>query len=124
MQFIKKFWGQLEIPDLESRDTGEVIDEDDKISKIDRLIKFCLSFDPNDSKFRKVRSRALSVLFKIHFLSSTSTENSKSTMKTLVLNLISDQDKHIRLKVIQKITRHYSVASNKPKQQINGLESI
>ena len=55
LQFIKKFWGQLEIPDLESRDTGEIIDEDDKISKIDNLIKFCLSFDPNDSKFRKIR---------------------------------------------------------------------
>ena len=111
LRFLGKLWSLLEIPD-----TGEMLDEDSKVEKINALIIYCLSLDPNDTKLRGIRIRALSVLLKTHYLSDDSSVKSKELMNTLVQNLMNDQDKNVRLKVIQKITKHFqnSTKTTKP----------
>jgi hypothetical protein len=56
---------------------------------------FCLAMDPNTSQLRKIRSKALSLLL--------SSEQALDFTDRLLSNLLSDQDKYIRLKLLRKL---------------------
>lgn len=68
LKFINKFWRLLEIPDY-----GALMELDSKIEKVDSLLIYCLSCDPNDTRYRNIRSKALSVLLNTHYMNEEST---------------------------------------------------
>ena len=88
--FTKKFWTILEIPE-----TGALFSQPSNSVKVQGLIIFCLSLDPNTSILRPIRSKALSLLL--------SSDQSHDFTSQLLENLLNDQDKFMRLKVIKKI---------------------
>ena len=82
-------------------ETGEMIDENVcKSQKIQKLIMFCLSLDPNNQAFRPVRCKALSLLL--------ATDQEQIFCHKILSNLLTDQDKFIRLKIIQKISKNHT----------------